>query len=81
MSEERPPTAGQIYAVDRAAWRSWLEANHDTAERIRLVYYKAGSGKPSVSYDEAVEEALCFGWIDSRVNWNSPSFVDASIPR
>ena len=58
----------QVYAVDRAAWRSWLEANHDTAERIRLVYYKAGSGKPSVSYDEAVEEALCFGWIDSRVN-------------
>ncbi|MCK4515562.1 MAG: YdeI/OmpD-associated family protein, partial [Spirochaetaceae bacterium] len=46
----------------------WLEANHDTAGRIRLVYFKGRSGKPSVSYDEAVEEALCFGWIDSRIN-------------
>lgn len=67
MSKTQPENE-QIYAADRAAWRAWLEANNDTAERIRLVYYKARSGKPSVSYDEAVEEALCFGWIDSRIN-------------
>ena len=62
------PKDEQMYAANRAAWRAWLEANHDTVKRIRLIYHKAGSGKPSVSSDEAVEEALCFGWIDSRVN-------------
>lgn len=55
------------YARDRSQWRKWLE-KHATSSGVWLVYYKKGSGKPSVSYDEAVEEALCFGWIDSRVN-------------
>ena len=58
----------ELYAKDREAWRAWLEENHATAERVELVYYKAHSGKPSVTYDEAVEEAICFGWIDSRVH-------------
>ncbi len=57
-----------IYAKDRSEWRKWLEKNHATSSDVWLIYYKTGSGKPSVSYDEAVEEALCFGWIDSRVN-------------
>lgn len=56
-----------IYAKDRSEWRKWLE-NHAVSSGVWLIYYKKGSGKPSVSYDEAVEEALCFGWIDSRVN-------------
>ncbi len=56
-----------IYAVDRNAWRGWLEKNHDTALGIYLIYYKVKSGKPSVRYSEAVKEALCFGWIDSKV--------------
>jgi uncharacterized protein YdeI (YjbR/CyaY-like superfamily) len=51
--------------TDRAAWRAWLKRNYRTCERVWLVYYKKGSGKPSVSYVDAVEEALCFGWIDS----------------
>lgn len=55
------------YAEDRSEWRTWLE-KHATSSGVWLIYYKKGSGKPSVSYDEAVEEALCFGWIDSRVN-------------
>ncbi|HET9980492.1 MAG TPA: YdeI/OmpD-associated family protein [Ktedonobacterales bacterium] len=50
---------------DRAEWRAWLTANHAEAPGVWLVYYKKGSGLVSVSYDEAVEEALCFGWIDS----------------
>jgi uncharacterized protein YdeI (YjbR/CyaY-like superfamily) len=45
-----------------------LEANHATSPGVWLISYKQGSGKPHVSYDDAVEEALCFGWIDSRVN-------------
>ena len=56
-----------FYPMDRKAWRDWLQHNHDTADRIWLIYYKKKSGKPSVSYSDAVDEALCFGWIDSRV--------------
>lgn len=57
-----------IYAVDRSTWRAWLSANYSTAIGIWLVYYKVGSGKLSIRYPEAVKEALCFGWIDSKVN-------------
>lgn len=58
----------QFYAKDRAEWRAWLAENHATAPGVWLIYYKKESGKPRVAYDEAVEEALCFGWIDSRPN-------------
>jgi len=57
-----------LEAKNRKEWRNWLEKNHLTAPGIWLVYYKKGSGKPSVSYEEAVEEALSYGWIDSKVN-------------
>ena len=56
-----------IYAVDRKAWRDWLRQNHLTSPGIWLIYYKVKSGEPSVRYSEAVKEALCFGWIDSKV--------------
>lgn len=56
-----------IYAPDRMAWREWLAENHCTSPGIWLIYYKVKSGKPSVQYSEAVKEALCFGWIDSKV--------------
>ncbi len=56
-----------IYARDRNAWRSWLAVNHRTSSGIWLIYYKVNSGQPSVQYGEAVKEALCFGWIDSKV--------------
>ena len=49
----------------RKAWRQWLEKNHATSPGIWLIYFKKETGKPRVSYDESVEEALCFGWIDS----------------
>ncbi len=54
-----------LYVVNRDEWRAWLEANHKTKEEIWLVYYNKKSGKPRIPYDDAVEEALCFGWIDS----------------
>ena len=57
-----------VYLPDRAAWRAWLTAHHTDSDGIWFVYYKKGTGQPTVTYDEAVEEALCFGWIDSRVN-------------
>jgi uncharacterized protein YdeI (YjbR/CyaY-like superfamily) len=56
-----------VYASDRTCWRQWLEQNHQQAIGVWLVYYKIKSGKLSVQYSEAVKEALCFGWIDSKV--------------
>jgi len=56
--------APQVHAEDRATWRAWLEANHDRESGAWLVSWKRGRG-PAVDYGEAVEEALCFGWIDS----------------
>ena len=50
-----------------ADWRAWLNKNHDQAAEIWLAYYKKSVGKKSVSYSEALDEALCFGWIDSTV--------------
>ena len=54
-----------IEVKDRAAWRNWLAANHNTKTEVWLVYYKKASGKPSLDYGETVEEALCYGWVDS----------------
>jgi uncharacterized protein YdeI (YjbR/CyaY-like superfamily) len=56
----------RIYAADRAVWRSWLEAHGETSAAVWLVYYKKSAGQPSITWSEAVEEALCFGWIDSK---------------
>lgn len=57
-----------FYAPNREVWRAWLEEYHATEKAVWLIYYKRETGKPRVSYDEAVEEALCFGWIDSKPN-------------
>ncbi len=51
----------------RKEWRAWLTKNHARANGLWLVFYKKNSGKKSVLYEEAVEEALCFGWIDGRI--------------
>jgi uncharacterized protein YdeI (YjbR/CyaY-like superfamily) len=57
-----------FHAQDRQAWRDWLAQNHKTAQSVWLIIYKKDSGVPSVYYPEAVDEALCFGWIDSKPN-------------
>jgi uncharacterized protein YdeI (YjbR/CyaY-like superfamily) len=54
----------QFRARDRAAWTAWLEDHHATAPEVFLVFHRKATGKPTISYAEAVEEALCFGWID-----------------
>jgi len=54
-----------LYAKNRKAWRSWLSKNYKTENEIWLIYYKKDSGKPRIAYNDAVEEALCYGWIDS----------------
>lgn len=57
----------KLYVTDRDRWRAWLKKNHKTKKEIWLIYYKKHTGKPRIPYDDAVEEALCFGWIDSTV--------------
>ena len=54
-----------FYPHTRAEWRDWLAGNHAAEPEIWLVAYSKASGKPSLAYNDAVEEALCFGWIDS----------------
>jgi uncharacterized protein YdeI (YjbR/CyaY-like superfamily) len=56
-----------LYVAERAKWRKWLEQHYRDKSEIWLVYYRKASSKPRIPYDEAVEEALCFGWIDSIV--------------
>jgi uncharacterized protein YdeI (YjbR/CyaY-like superfamily) len=55
-----------VQLEDRADWRAWLERNHETSAGVWLVTWKKATGKPRVDYDAAVEEALCFGWVDSK---------------
>ena len=61
-----------LYVTEREAWREWLAAHHAAEAEIWLVYYRKGSGRPSLAYNDAVEEALCFGWIDSIVKKHGP---------
>ena len=61
------PNSRLLHVTTRAAWRAWLKANYKSRTEIWLVYSRKGTGKPRVAYNEAVEEALCFGWIDSIV--------------
>jgi uncharacterized protein YdeI (YjbR/CyaY-like superfamily) len=54
-------------APDRATWRDWLAKHGASESEIWLVYYKAGTGKATTSYEDSLEEALCFGWVDSLI--------------
>jgi uncharacterized protein YdeI (YjbR/CyaY-like superfamily) len=55
----------QLYVINRDEWRDWLSANHATEVGIWLIFYKKKSSMPTIMYEAAVEEAICFGWIDS----------------
>jgi len=63
---EAPPNS--VHPLSRAEWRAWLETNHRQTTGIWLISYKKATGKPRLEYEESVEEALCFGWIDSVAN-------------
>ena len=71
-----------VYAVARDEWRAWFEANYDSKSEIWLVSWHKDTGRPSVPYNDAVEEALCFGWIDSTVKaFDSESSAQRYTPR
>jgi len=63
-----PTPTTSFYAKDRNAWRKWLQKHHTAKDFVWLIIYHKAAASPSVYYDEAVEEALCFGWIDSKPN-------------
>ena len=58
----------RVRPKSRKAWRDWLKKNHASSSGVWLVYAKKHSALPSLTYNDAVEEALCFGWIDSKIN-------------
>jgi uncharacterized protein YdeI (YjbR/CyaY-like superfamily) len=71
-----------IRARNRAVWRRWLERHHDSSPGVWLKFYKKHTGKPSVTYPEALEEALCFGWIDSILKRiNAECYMQRFTPR
>ncbi len=71
-----------FYASNRQEWRDWLAKNHATSPGVWLIYFKKESGKPRVEYADAVEEALCFGWVDSRPNKiDDQSYMQLFSPR
>jgi len=77
-----PKEPKTLYVRDRAAWRAWLEKNHAAEREVWLVYYKKHTARPRIPYDDAVEEALCFGWIDSTVRRvDDDSYLRKFTPR
>ncbi|MNJ90879.1 hypothetical protein D3C87_85190 [compost metagenome] len=55
-----------VYPQNPQEWRQWLEENHQSKQAVWVVFYKKASGKPTMTWSESVDEALCFGWIDSK---------------
>ncbi|MFC1801458.1 YdeI family protein [Nanoarchaeota archaeon] len=71
-----------LYVIDRKKWRTWLSKNHSKAKEIWLIYYRKSSKKTRIPYNDAVEEALCYGWIDSIVKKiDEEKFVQRFTPR
>ncbi len=77
-----PQKLNLLYVTTSEAWRAWLAEHYQSEKEIWLVYYKKQSGQPRIPYNDAVEEALCFGWIDSRVkNIDENRFAQRFSPR
>jgi len=59
--------ANALFFKNRDEWRTWLEKNHTTADVVWIIHYKKSSGKNGLNHFDAVEEAICFGWIDGKL--------------
>lgn len=69
LTDPTPPNGKDVHTPSsRAGWRRWLESNHDRPEGIWVVYRKKSSDLDGPVYDDLVDEAVCFGWIDSRLH-------------
>jgi uncharacterized protein YdeI (YjbR/CyaY-like superfamily) len=74
--------ADTFFAADRAAWREWLATHHEARTQVWLLLHKKHVTEPSVSYDQAVEEALCWGWIDGLTKrWDDRRYAVRFTPR
>lgn len=56
-----------LYVPNRKEWRAWLAKNLSTSDGVWLIFYRKGAGRPTIEYEASIEEALCFGWIDSLI--------------
>jgi uncharacterized protein YdeI (YjbR/CyaY-like superfamily) len=71
-----------LYFVDRKDWRLWLSKNYNQEKEIWLIYYRKSSGKSRINYGDAVEEALCYGWIDGIIKGiDKEKFAQRFSPR
>jgi uncharacterized protein YdeI (YjbR/CyaY-like superfamily) len=71
-----------LLVTTRQEWREWLAQHHRDRKEIWLIYYKKSAGKTGISYDESVEEALCFGWIDgANKGINEETYAGRFTPR
>ncbi|MBN1925263.1 MAG: YdeI/OmpD-associated family protein [Prolixibacteraceae bacterium] len=74
--------ADHLYFSERKEWKSWLQQYYNDSKGIWLVFYKKETGKPTMEYDDAVEEALCFGWIDGIIKkLDNERYVRKFMPR
>ena len=72
----------EIYLSERHSWRDWLAENHADCPGVWLIYFKKHTGIERIAYDDAVEEALCFGWIDSTVRrLDNQRYAQKFVPR
>jgi len=80
--KRKAATKSTLYVCSRKEWRAWLKKHCKSEPEVWLVYFKKHSGKPRIAYNDAVEEALCFGWIDSTVrSLDQDRFAQRFSPR
>jgi uncharacterized protein YdeI (YjbR/CyaY-like superfamily) len=71
-----------IYVSSIDEWRLWLQTNYQTSKGVWLTFFKKSTGQPSISYDDALDEALCYGWIDSIIKkLDDNSYLRKFTPR
>jgi uncharacterized protein YdeI (YjbR/CyaY-like superfamily) len=82
MSSKVPVPVGQLRVDDRRAWRAWLERHSANKPEVWVVLHKKESGQQAISYDDLVEEALCFGWVDSVMrSLDATHYIQRFTPR
>jgi len=76
------PQLPELYFKTTAEWRDWLSENQATSNGLWLIFYKKESGKPALDYEASIEEALCFGWVDSIIrNIDAEQYARKFTPR
>jgi uncharacterized protein YdeI (YjbR/CyaY-like superfamily) len=82
MASAKQAPARPAFFATPAEFRAWLEKHHETAQELLVGFFKTGSGRPSITWPESVDEALCFGWIDGvRRSFDESSYTIRFTPR